>query len=72
MLRRPGDLPPGHCESEAAGAGADDDHGTRGRTEELEEYPGDCSQYYQVIITQYLLFSGLVTGELLCSAVLVN
>lgn len=66
MLRRPGDLPPGHCESEAAGAGADDDHGARGRGEELEEHPGHCSQYYQVIISSPLLSSGLITGELLC------
>ena len=48
MFCRPGDLSPGHCEGQAAGAGGDGDGRDGGGSEELEEYPGDCGQYYQV------------------------
>ena len=45
LLRRPGDLPPGHGEGQTAGAGPGDDHGGRGRGGELPEYPGHRRQY---------------------------
>ena len=48
VFRRPGDLSPGHCEGQAAGAGGDGDGRDGGGSEGLEEYPGDCGQYYQV------------------------